>query len=68
MQAAEELNAVEQFKSSTLKKLDGLTCQAHNKRPMVDFHGATLREVQITMRCCCRRLSVLANEAIARAT
>ena len=60
------IDPVEQFKTATLQKLGALTCAAHGKRPTVDFHGATLRDIRISMRCCCRRLSELANQAIAR--
>ena len=61
----ESADPVEQFKLSTLRKLDGLTCTAHGKAPAVEFHGVTLRDIRISMRCCCRQLSALANRAIA---
>ena len=61
----DRVDLVEQFKISTLRKLDGLTCAAHGKRPAVDFHGSTLRDIRITMRCCCGQLSAQANRAIA---
>ena len=57
---------VEQFKNATLEKVDGLACPAHGKRPTIDFHGVTLRDIRISMRCCCGQLSTLANRAIAR--
>ena len=66
MTAIDDREALEHFKSSTLRKLDGLTCTAHGKGPTVDFHGSTLRDIRISMRCCCGKLSTLANQAIAR--
>jgi hypothetical protein len=62
----ESADPVEQFKLSTLRKLDGLTCAAHGKPPSVEFHGLTLRDIRISMRCCCRQFSALANRAIAQ--
>lgn len=66
MMAVDEQEAVEKFKRFTLLKLDGVTCASHNKAPVVAFRGSTLRDIQISMRCCCGSLSVLANQAIAR--
>ena len=66
MPALKQQDPVQQFKSSTLRKLDGLTCTAHGKSPVIAFHGSTLREIRISMRCCCGKLSTLANQAIAR--
>ena len=66
LEEPETIDVVEQFKSSTLRKLDGLNCAAHGQRPVVDFQGSTLRDIRISMRCCCRNLSALANQAIAR--
>jgi len=60
------VDPVEQFKVQTLRKLEGLTCHTHGKAPEVIFHGHTLRDMRISMRCCCRELSALANRAIAR--
>ncbi|HEY3739838.1 MAG TPA: hypothetical protein VGL53_08335 [Bryobacteraceae bacterium] len=57
---------VERFKSATLRKLEGLKCASHGKGPAVEFHGASLRDIRISMRCCCREMSALANRAIAR--
>jgi len=62
----ESIDPVEQFKASTLQKVDGLRCAVHGKPPIVDFHGLTLRDVRISMRCCCRELSARANQAIAK--
>ena len=60
------VDPLEQFKNATLEKLDGVTCTAHGKRPIIDFHGSSLRDIRISMRCCCGHLSTLANRAIAR--
>jgi hypothetical protein len=59
-----ELDPVQQFKNSTLRKLHGLTCSSHGQSPIVEFHGCTLRDIRISMRCCCRELSTRANQAI----
>ena len=64
----EQEEAVARFKSATLRKLDGLLCASHGKAPVVQFHGSTLREIRISMRCCCGQLSALANQAIVRPT
>ena len=64
--AREHCDPVELFKASTLQKLDGLTCKSHGKAPLVEFHGASLRDIRLSVRCCCRQFSTLANQAIAR--
>lgn len=58
--------AVDRFKIATLRKLEGLRCASHNKAPVVEFHGASLRDIRISMRCCCREMSAVANRAIAK--
>ena len=62
----ESLDPIQQFKNVTLQKVMGLRCGVHGKAPTVDFHGLTLRDVRISVRCCCRQMSVLANRAIAQ--
>jgi hypothetical protein len=64
----ESLDPVQQFKTVTLRKVVGLRCGVHGKTPTVDFHGLTLRDIRISMRCCCRQLSALANRAIVQPT
>jgi hypothetical protein len=56
---------VEQFKQSTRDKLRGVRCPEHRQPPRVHFHGASLREITITLSGCCARLMELANARIA---
>jgi hypothetical protein len=60
------VDQVEQFKTLTLRKLIGLRCAVHGKPPVIEFRGITLRDIRISMRCCCRQMSALANQAIAK--
>lgn len=53
------------FKISTLTKLDGVRCPQHGQRPQVEFLGSTLRDVSLNVRCCCDDLSLMANRALA---
>ena len=57
--------AVEEFKRTTLAKLAGVRCPSHGQAPRVEFQGAVLRDVRISIRTCCQSLSRLANNAIA---
>ena len=59
------LDPVERFKAATREKLDGIHCLTHGRPPVVEFHGLGLRDIRISMRCCCRNLSAAANLAIA---
>jgi hypothetical protein len=63
-----QLISFEQFRISTLTKLDGVECPRHGQRPQVQFLGSTLRDVAINVRCCCDDLSSMANRALAAAT
>jgi len=63
---SDALDPVERFKASTLRKLEGVRCPSHGEAPAVEFLGTTLRDIRISMHCCCRDLSELANRAIAR--
>ena len=56
---------IEEFKRTTLAKLVDIRCPRHGQGPRVDFEGADLRDVRISIRACCRHLSDLANLAIA---
>jgi hypothetical protein len=61
------VDAVQEFKDRTLRKLADVRCPHHQQRPRVRFHGSTLRDVTIQMSGCCARLIELANRAIASA-
>jgi hypothetical protein len=54
------------FQQRTEAKIANLSCPVHHRAPEVVFEGTTLREVTISIRCCCGRLSRLANQAIAQ--
>jgi hypothetical protein len=56
---------IEEFKRSTLGKLNGLRCPKHRQSPQVRFHGTTLQTVTIRMSGCCDALIALANQKIA---
>ncbi len=60
--------AFDDFKSATIGKLRGLECPHHGQQPQVSFHGASLRDVSISVRSCCSHLSTLANQALAAGT
>ena len=62
----ESIDPVERFKALTLQKVDGLRCTIHAKPPVVEFHGQSLRDIRISVRCCCREMSSRANRAIAQ--
>jgi hypothetical protein len=65
LEDSESASPVEQFKASTLGKLNGLKCAVHGQTPVVEFRGATLRDIRISIRACCPELSARANRAIA---
>jgi hypothetical protein len=56
---------VEQFKQSTREKLRGVRCPEHHQPPRLQFHGASLREITISLSGCCARLMEIANARIA---
>ena len=60
-----QLISFEEFRISTLTKLNGVECPLHGQRPQVQFLGSTLRDVAINVRCCCDDLSSMANRALA---
>jgi hypothetical protein len=58
---------VEQFKQSTREKLRGVRCPEHHQPPRLNFHGASLEEITISLSGCCARLMELANARVASA-
>ena len=58
-------NRIDEFKRSTLGKLNGLRCPQHRQAPQVHFQGTTLQTVTIRMSGCCDALIALANQKIA---
>jgi hypothetical protein len=56
---------VDDFKASTLRKLESVHCPLHGESPRVMFQGSSLREVRISIRSCCAELSTRANHALA---
>lgn len=58
-------SGVERFKQTTRRKLQGVRCPVHRQPPRVNFHGASLREITISMSGCCERLMEIANTRIA---
>jgi len=56
---------VERFKRVTEEKLRGVRCPEHHQLPRVRFHGASLREMSISLTGCCAKLMELANARIA---
>jgi hypothetical protein len=58
---------VERFKQSTREKLRGVRCPEHHQPPRLHFHGASLREITISLSGCCARLMELANARVAMA-
>jgi hypothetical protein len=58
---------VERFKQSTREKLRGVRCPEHRQPPRLQFHGAELREITISLSGCCARLMELANARVAMA-
>jgi hypothetical protein len=56
---------VEGFKQSTREKLRGVRCPEHHQPPRLHFHGASLREITISLSGCCARLMELANARVA---
>lgn len=56
---------VERFKESTREKLRGVRCPEHHQPARLQFHGATLREITISLSGCCERLMALANARVA---
>jgi hypothetical protein len=57
--------SIEEFKRSTLGKLNGVRCPKHRQPPQVHFQGSTLQTVTIRMSGCCDALIALANQKIA---
>jgi hypothetical protein len=62
---AAPVDAVQEFKEKTLRKLAGVRCPHHQQAPRIKFHGSTLRDVTIRMSGCCAKLIEMANRAIA---
>ena len=60
-----DLMRVELFKQMTRQKLHGVRCPVHHHPPRVQFHGVTLREINISLSGCCARLMELANARVA---
>lgn len=56
---------IDEFKQSTLGKLNGLRCPKHRQFPRVDFLGNTLQTMTIRMSGCCDALIAIANQKIA---
>jgi hypothetical protein len=56
---------VERFKLATREKLQGVRCPEHRQPPRLHFHGASLREITISLSGCCERLMAVANARIA---
>jgi hypothetical protein len=61
-------DSVESFKAWTLAKVEGLECPNHGKKPSIQFDGASLSEIRISMRTCCEQFNERANRAIAGRT
>ena len=61
---AVSVDAVQEFKDRTLRKVAGVRCPHHQQAPRIKFHGSTLRDVTIQMSGCCSRLIEMANRAI----
>ena len=57
--------SVEEFKQSTVRKVEAVRCPDHRQPPRLKFSGTTLRDVTIQMSGCCAKLLELANRAIA---
>jgi hypothetical protein len=58
-------NAVNQFKERTESKIRDLRCPDHNQPPRLQFHGSSLKNINIQMSACCAKLISLANRRIA---
>jgi hypothetical protein len=58
---------VERFKQFTREKLRGVRCPEHHQPPRLNFHGASLDEITISLSGCCARLMELANARVAGA-
>jgi hypothetical protein len=56
---------VERFKRATEEKLRDVRCPEHHQPPRVRFHGASLREMSISLTGCCSKVMELANARIA---
>jgi hypothetical protein len=56
---------VDEFKTLTMRKLEGIRCPDHRQAPRLCFQGTTLRDVTIRMTACCDKLAALANQKIA---
>jgi hypothetical protein len=59
-----ETERVAAFKRKTEAKMSGVVCPVHGHPAKIFFHGATLREMNLSMRGCCERLIAIANKAI----
>ncbi len=55
---------VDAFKRLTASKLRGLRCPDHRLAPRLEFHGAALKDITISLSGCCDRLMELANRAV----
>jgi hypothetical protein len=65
MPAGLDTTRVEQFKQATRNKLAGLRCPEHRQPPRLQFQGASLRDITISIGGCCEKLMDLANARIA---
>ena len=59
------IDAVQEFRERTERKVRDLRCPDHRQPPRLKFQGSTLREVTIQMSACCTKLIEIANRAIA---
>ena len=57
--------SVDEFKQRTESKLRDLVCPVHRQPPRLKFIGGSLKDVDIQMSACCRKLIELANRKIA---
>jgi hypothetical protein len=57
--------SVDEFKQRTESKLRDVVCPVHRQTPRLKFTGGSLKDVNIQMSACCRRLIELANRRIA---
>ena len=55
---------VERFKRATEEKLRDVRCPEHHQPPRLRFHGATLRDISISISGCCAHVMAIANARI----
>ncbi len=58
---------VERFKQTTEDKLRDVRCPDHRQAPRVRFHGASLRDITISLTGCCPKVMEIANARISQA-